>query len=400
MIPHPKTWTIKSLEDVAEVRTGLAKGKTNLKNPVSLPYLRVANVQDGHLDLSEVKMIQVARGEIERYRLHVGDVVLTEGGDLDKLGRGQVWHGQIEPCLHQNHIFAVRIAGDELKSEYLALLTTSGHGRRYFLGCAKRTTNLASINATQLRQFPMLLPPPMEQDRLCKLFAVWEMATTKLSVRLDASRERKRGLMQQLLTGKTRFKKFNGERWHPYRLGELFTERVEIGRTDLPLVAITGQNGVVPRDSLTKRDNSSEDKSNYLRITPGDIGYNTMRMWQGVAGLSKIEGIVSPAYTICVPTEKIDGQYAAYLFKTAPMIHAFHRNSQGLVDDTLSLKFHNFARIHVTIPDMPEQKRIAAVLDTCDREIELLQKQLDALKEHKRGLMQKLLTGEVRVKTK
>ncbi len=81
------------------------------------------------------------------------------------------------------------------------------------------------------------------------------------------------------------------------------------------------------------------------------------------------------------------------------MIHAFHRNSQGLVDDTLSLKYHNFARIHVTIPAVPEQKRIAAVLAACDVEIKLLEKQLEALKEQKRGLMQKLLTGEIRVKT-
>lgn len=204
--------------------------------------------------------------------------------------------------------------------------------------------------------------------------------------------------MQKLLCGLSRLKEFKGERWRTHRLGELFTERVEIGRTDLPLVAITGQNGVVPRDSLTKRDSSSEDKSKYLRITPGDIGYNTMRMWQGVAGLSQIEGIVSPAYTILIPSKQIDGQFAAYLFKTAPMIHKFHRNSQGLVDDTLSLKYHNFARIHVTIPAVPEQKRVAAVLNTCDEEIKLLEKQLEALKEQKRGLMQKLLTGEVRVK--
>lgn len=398
MIQHPKGWRIKSLEDVAEVRTGVAKGKTDIKDPVSLPYLRVANVQDGHLDLSEIKMIQVARGEIERYRLHAGDVVLTEGGDLDKLGRGHIWRGQIDPCLHQNHVFAVRLAGGVLKPEFLTLLTASSPGRRYFLGCAKRTTNLASINATQLRQFPVLVPPPREQERLCSLFAEWDASVCCATARLAASRSRKRGLMQQLLTGKTRFKEFKGERWRTYRLGELFTERVEIGRTDLPLVAITGQNGVVPRDSLAKRDSSSEDKSKYLRITPGDIGYNTMRMWQGVAGLSKIEGIVSPAYTICIPSEKIDGQFAAFLFKHLPVVHLFRRFSQGLVDDTLSLKFPNFAQIRVTIPSVEEQRRIATVLFACDREIELLKKQLDALKEQKRGLMQKLLTGEVRVK--
>lgn len=278
---------------------------------------------------------------------------------------------------------------------YLRRFLESQKPRIHYLAPQNAQKN---INVDFLEMLPVLLPPSDEQRKMSDVFDVCDTAAETLDDLILAKVERKRGLMQQLLTGKTRFKEFKGERWHTYRLGELFTERVEIGRADLPLVAITGQNGVVPRDSLTKRDNSSEDKSKYLRITPGDIGYNTMRMWQGVAGLSKIEGIVSPAYTICVPSEKIDGQFAAYLFKTAPMIHSFHRNSQGLVDDTLSLKFHNFSRIHVTIPDVPEQKRIAAVLDTCDREIEVLQKQHDALKEQKRGLMQKLLTGEVRVK--
>ena len=215
---------------------------------------------------------------------------------------------------------------------------------------------------------------------------------------VESKAERKRGLMQELLTGRKRFKAFDVERWQTGRLGDLFDERVEIGRTDLPLVAITGQDGVVLRDTLAKRDTSSEDKSKYLRIAPGDIGNNTMRMWQGVAGLSRIEGIVSPAYTICVPSERVDGQFASYLFKHAPLINLFRRYSQGLVDDTLSLKFPHFAEIHVTIPDVPEQKRIAAVLGACDREIGLLQKQLAALKEQKRGLTQKLLTGEIRVK--
>ncbi|HEX3625586.1 MAG TPA: restriction endonuclease subunit S [Verrucomicrobiae bacterium] len=400
MIQHPKNWGIKSLEEVAEVRTGLAKGKTDIKDPVRLPYLRVANVQDGHLDLSEIKSIQVARSEIERYRLRSGDVVLTEGGDLDKLGRGHIWNGQIDPCLHQNHIFSVRVNTQLLKPDFLALLTSSSYGRRYFSSCAKRTTNLASVNATQVRQFPVLLPAIAEQEALCGLFNTWNLAVAQCASRITASNERKRGLMQKLLMGQTRFKEFKGQRWRTWKLGELFTERVEIGRTDLPLVAITGQNGVVPRDSLAKRDISSEDKSKYLRIAPGDIGYNTMRMWQGVAGLSKIEGIVSPAYTICVPTEGILGQFAAYLFKHAPIINLFRRYSQGLVDDTLSLKFPGFAEILVAIPDLREQWRIAAVLGTCDREISLLQKQLEALKEQKRGLMQKLLTGKIGVKFK
>jgi type I restriction enzyme S subunit len=254
-----------------------------------------------------------------------------------------------------------------------------------------------------LEGLPILVPPPAESEAITKMLGIWDKGIETQDKLVRVAGELKHGLMQQLLTGRKRFKEFKdlkGEQWQEFKLGVLFSERVEIGRGDLPLVSITGQNGVVPRDSLAKRDTSSEDKSKYLRIAPGDIGYNTMRMWQGVAGLSKLEGIVSPAYTICIPSKRIDGQFAAYLFKHTPVVHLFRRHSQGLVDDTLALKFPNFAWIHVTIPDVPEQCRIAAVLSACDREIDLLQKQLEALKEQKRGLMQKLLTGEVRVKVK
>ena len=263
---------------------------------------------------------------------------------------------------------------------------------------SRRSAGQSGVDLDALREYEFPLPSTDEQKEITDLLDSVCDTINRFSKLVALVEERKLGLMQQLLSGKTRFKEFKGEKWRSYRLGELFTERVEIGRIDLPLVSITGQNGVVPRDSLSKRDSSSEDKSKYLRITPGDIGYNTMRMWQGVAGLSQIEGIVSPAYTICIPSKQIDAQFAAYLFKTAPMIHAFHRNSQGLVDDTLSLKYHNFARIHVTIPDVPEQKRIAAALSTCDQEIELLIKQMDCLKDQRHALMHKLLTGEIRVK--
>jgi len=255
-----------------------------------------------------------------------------------------------------------------------------------------------NINVAFLEMLPVLLPPYDEQRIISEISDVCDAATQKLGELLAAKKVRKCGLMQQLLTGKKRFKELKAERWRSFKVGELFDERAEIEREDLPLISITGQNGVVPRESLAKRDTSSEDEWTYLRIAPADIGYNTIRMWQGVAGLCNREGIVSPAYTVCVPSKRLDGQFASYLFKHAPVVNLFRRYSQGLVDDTLALKFPNFAQIHVTIPDVQEQRRIAEVLVACDREIELLQKQLDALKEQKRGLMQKLLTGQIRVK--
>jgi len=203
--------------------------------------------------------------------------------------------------------------------------------------------------------------------------------------------------MQQLLTGNRRFKEFEGDGWRERRLGDLFRERVEVGRTDLPLLAITADRGVVPRDELERRDTSAEDKSKYLRIAPGDIGYNTMRMWQGVSALSALDGIVSPAYTICEPGPDVHGPFAAQLFKFPPVVEMFRRHSQGLVKDTLNLKFPLFAKVLVRVPRLDEQRAIADVLDAVDREIQLLQRLSIALDDQRRGVMELLLTGKVRI---
>jgi len=101
--------------------------------------------------------------------------------------------------------------------------------------------------------------------------------------------------------------------WATETLGNLFVHRKEKNYPELPLLAVTGNGGVVPRDSLERRDTSNADKSKYLRVMPNDIAYNTMRMWQGVSGLSKYEGIVSPAYTICAPKSGVEPEYAKYL---------------------------------------------------------------------------------------
>lgn len=200
------TWPTMPLRDVADVRTGVAKGKKGLKDAVTLPYLRVANVQDGHIDLRDVKTIDVESSQVQRYALQAGDVLMTEGGDFDKLGRGDVWDGSIAPCLHQNHVFAVRPTPEKLDSHYLAALAASDYGRQYFLSCAKRTTNLASINSSQLKAFPVLLPPLAEQQRIVKIIEAVNAKIEVLKARQANYQRLKRGLMQKLLTGEWRVK--------------------------------------------------------------------------------------------------------------------------------------------------------------------------------------------------
>ena len=153
---HPQ----RVLDECAEVVSGIAKGrKLDGKKKVEAPYLRVANVQAGFLNLSEIKTIEALPSEVAELALKPGDVVLTEGGDHDKLGRGAMWDGQIEGCIHQNHVFRVRPNDSLLLPRFFHEFLQMPAARAYFLRCAKRTTNLASINMTQLRALPVPLPP-------------------------------------------------------------------------------------------------------------------------------------------------------------------------------------------------------------------------------------------------
>lgn len=243
----------------------------------------------------------------------------------------------------------------------------------------------------------IVLPPIEEQQKIAAILTTQEKVIELKEKRLAEKQRQKKYLMQQLLTGKKRLPGFSGE-WKTECLGNLFSERTETNCEDLEMLAITGTQGIIPRKELDLKDNSSDDKSKYLKVCVGDIGYNTMRMWQGVSAYSNYEGIVSPAYTILKPNSSVDAKYFAYLFKKQEVISLFYRFSQGLVDDTRNLKYENFKRIKVFYPpDIKEQAAIAEVLTAADREIDLLRQEIEQEKQKKKALMQLLLTGIVRV---
>jgi type I restriction enzyme S subunit len=203
----PEHWTLARLKDAAVVQTGLTLGK-NYKGmkTESRPYLRVANVQVGRVDLKHVKNLDVPSNEANGATLRAGDVLMTEGGDIDKLGRGCVWHDEIPGCLHQNHIFAVRCRKDVLIPEFLASLMASRHGRAYFQLTAKQTTNLASTNSSTLRAFPVFLPPLPEQqtilDEIARKTAGLVTAMSRAESEITLLREYRIRLIADVVTGK------------------------------------------------------------------------------------------------------------------------------------------------------------------------------------------------------
>jgi type I restriction enzyme S subunit len=166
---------------MAELKGGITKGQRRRPGQAvrSVPYLRVANVQRGFLDLTEVKRIEATEEEIAELQLREGDVLFNEGGDRDKLGRGWVWQGQLPVCIHQNHVFRARLYSGALSPKYLSWYANS-EGQDYFIAQGKQTTNLASLNLTKLGELPVKVPPAEEQRRI--VAAIDEQLT-----RLDAA---------------------------------------------------------------------------------------------------------------------------------------------------------------------------------------------------------------------
>ncbi len=182
--------------------------------------------------------------------------------------------------------------------------------------------------------------------------------------------------------------------WERKQLGYLFNNRRESGSFDLPLLSLMDKKGIVPQDKSSRKDNSKEDKSAYLKVLPGDIVYNTMRMWEGRCAYSALEGLVSPAYTVCEPKPGVNSLLFSYYFKTPQLIEQFQRYSQGLVSDTLNLKFAAFSQISVLVPTYSEQRKIADCLSSLDDLIKEHERKLTALRNHKKGLMQQLFPQE------
>jgi type I restriction enzyme S subunit len=165
--PLPADWRVLPLGDTGEVVSGVTIGRAVDGEGIrEVPYLRVANVKDGYLDLLDMVTTSATPGEIEALKLRQGDLLLTEGGDPDKLGRGTLWEGQLPECIHQNHIFRVRLNRNLVEPTYAAALIGSSYGKGYFLRHAKQTTGIATINQRVLKAFPILLPPLSEQRRI------------------------------------------------------------------------------------------------------------------------------------------------------------------------------------------------------------------------------------------
>ena len=203
----PDGWGWIYLNDIANIVGGVTKGrKLDGKKTIKLPYLRVANVQDGYLNLALIKKIDVLHEDLEKYRLLPGDILYTEGGDKDKLGRGTIWEGQIENCIHQNHIFRARVFKPFFYPKYVSYFSQTQTAKRYFFKHAKQTTNLASINLTVLSGLPLPLISIKEQCEVVStlegFFSTLDHLTQTISTALARADLLRQSILKKAFSGK------------------------------------------------------------------------------------------------------------------------------------------------------------------------------------------------------
>ena len=198
MFLNSKAWKKQALDSLADVVSGITKGrKTKEPQLIEVPYMAVSNVKDGYIDWTTVKTIQATQQEIEQYRLLPDDVLMTEGGDPDKLGRGAILKEPLQNCIHQNHIFRVRLNESLILPAFFEEYLKHQKAKRYFLGCAKQTTGIASINMRQLKALPVLLPPLELQEQFAAFVEQTDKSKVVVQKALDEAQTLFDSLMQE-----------------------------------------------------------------------------------------------------------------------------------------------------------------------------------------------------------
>ena len=284
-----------------------------------------------------------------------------------------------------------RITNRCVINEFLEFLfkSTSWHGYMNEVANFGARSDRMNIRDKDFFNLPLRLPSLPEQRKIAALLSAIDERIETQSAVIKDQEALKAALLRRLFDRTLRFPGFTDE-WKEVKLGEVTCERNETNAPTLPLLSITVDKGIIPQTDSEKKDVSNADKSKYKRICSGDIGYNTMRMWQGRSALSFVEGIVSPAYTIVTPQKGVSPLFLSYLIKRPRLIYEFWTHSQGLVEDTLNCKYKDFSQITIAIPSLPEQRKIAALLSAIDERLAVEREYAEQLKLQKAYLLREM----------
>jgi restriction endonuclease S subunit len=407
--PIPASWAWTTLGEIAEVVGGITKDTKKQSDPVlpEVPYLRVANVQRGYLDLREITKIRVPESTLAKLRLLPGDVLLNEGGDRDKLGRGWVWDGQIADCIHQNHVFRARLRDETVLPRFLALYINDP-ARQWFDQHAAQSVNLASISLSTIKKLPVPLPPLGEQyriiatleDHLSRLAAADQSILTGLRRALRL----RRSIVDQV------FSDVSGAPME--RLASLLAEPLRNGHSarasdtgegirTLTLTAVTRNEFT---DFNTKHTVADPLRVRDLWLRPGDILVERANTPE-LVGISALytgppEWAIYPDLVIRIRVnEDVAPEYVQLILSTTRLRSYFRQNAKGLAGSMPKIDQDTLLRAELPIPSIEEQDRIVASTNNHKDAIDRLHGELDISRrrssQFRRSLLAEAFSGQL-----
>ena len=339
----------------------------------------------------------IAGKEQKNYTLlHKGELSYNHGNSkLAKYGTVfslQTYEEALVPRVY--HSFKVESGSADFIEYYFATKMPDRELRK-LISSGARMDGLLNIGYDDFMGIKMMFPSTLEQDKIAEYFRALDHLITLHQHKCDEMKKLKKYMLQKLFpqNGKKvpeiRFDGFTND-WEQRKLGKVLKERTERAEGNEELLSVTISNGVIRQVDSDKRNIASEDKSNYKIVCKGDIAYNSMRMWQGAVGNSEYDGIVSPAYTVLVPTEEANSKFFMELFKKESSLQIFQRWSQGLTSDTWNLKYPVLSSIQFCMPSVEEQVKIGEYFSNLDHLITLHQHKCDELQNLKKYMLQNM----------
>lgn len=400
-------WSLRELGSLAHVQAGaMVNEQRHYKDPVRLPYMRVANVQDGCLNLADIAQMRIEQHLVARHSLREGDVLLTVGGDADKLGRGDIWRGQIEDCIHQNHVVAVRTKQAQLLPEYLNALTASRYGKVYFLRCANHSTTLASINTKQVKEFPVLLPPLAVQVTLVQALQEFDAGLAIGELRLQNSLSQKQACLQQIFSAnrslagtKVGTKVGTKSVWLSAQLkevvsfaGSAFARSAVVPERFRYIEIADVRGGFISADLVWHTRHSASSRARRL-VRAGDVLLSMVRpnLQRYARALPEHENCVaSTGFAVLTPRpEVLDSGFLYHSLYSDLMQLQFKSNEKG--SNYPQLNLDDVRDLELRYPALDEQVAIAELLDLHDQRIALERRALEILRQQKRDAFESLI---------
>ena len=378
--------------------------------------LRLADVSSGSIDLDNARRVAMSDSDLQKYRICKDDLLFVRvNGSRDIVAKCILVDQDYGDVAYNDHLIRVAIGGS-VDSQFLSYIFTDEYTRSQLLSFIPFAPGgQLTINQASLSRTPIPLPPLPEQRKIAAILGAWDAASGRVEQLIAALQRRKQGLMQRLLTGAVRFPEFAGTEtrqqtrytslpaeWDYVAIGEIARE-VSLRNTDgdnLSVLSCTKYDGLVDSLSYFGRQIFSEDTSSYKVVKRRQFAYATNHIEEGSIGYQDLydAALISPMYTVFETTDRVNDAFLYRLLKTELYRHIFEVNTSGTVNRRGRLGWDDFARIRVPLPSEAEQRKIAEFFATVDREIALQQQRLAQLQAQKKGLMQRLLTGQVRVK--